>query len=103
LPTMSDIKNEPIAASSSDDYNITNHNNTHNKSWATRNGLNFASFTAHEDSASGTVELERTMKPRHLNMIAIGGRLVLSRSPRRERDSGQWLQSKDLLRHLGRF
>lgn len=42
-------------------------------SWATRNGLNFASFTAHQDHESGTVELERTMKPRHLNMIAIGG------------------------------
>ncbi|KAI5459145.1 amino acid permease/ SLC12A domain-containing protein [Mariannaea sp. PMI_226] len=44
-----------------------------NKSWATRNGLNFNSFTPHEDYGSGTVELERTMKPRHLNMIAIGG------------------------------
>ncbi len=47
-----------------------------NKSWATRNGLNFASFGPHEDHATGTVELERTMKPRHLNMIAIGGRYV---------------------------
>lgn len=46
------------------------------KSWATRNGLNLASFTPHEDSGAGTVDLERTMKPRHLNMIAIGGRFV---------------------------
>ncbi|KAI5466842.1 amino acid permease/ SLC12A domain-containing protein [Mariannaea sp. PMI_226] len=43
------------------------------RSWATRVGLNFESFTKHEDSDTGTVELERTMKPRHLNMIAIGG------------------------------
>lgn len=44
------------------------------KSWATRNGLTLQSFTAHEDHGKGTVELERRMKPRHLNMIAIGGR-----------------------------
>ncbi|KAF4976525.1 hypothetical protein FZEAL_6817 [Fusarium zealandicum] len=43
------------------------------KSWATRNGLTFSSFTPHEDSGTGSVELERSMKPRHLNMIAIGG------------------------------
>ena len=46
------------------------------KSWALRNGLTPASFTAHEDYSKGTVELQREMKPRHLNMIAIGGRLV---------------------------
>lgn len=45
-------------------------------SWATRNGLTIESFKSHEDQANGTVELEREMKPRHLNMIAIGGRLV---------------------------
>ncbi|KAJ4244745.1 Amino-acid permease inda1 [Fusarium torreyae] len=43
------------------------------KSWALRNGLTPASFTAHEDYSKGTVELQREMKPRHLNMIAIGG------------------------------
>ncbi|KAH7152103.1 amino acid permease/ SLC12A domain-containing protein [Dactylonectria estremocensis] len=43
------------------------------QSWATRNGLNLSSFTAHDDHGTGTVELERRMKPRHLNMIAIGG------------------------------
>lgn len=48
----------------------------HEKSWATRNGLNFTSFTPHEDHGTGSVELERNMKPRHLNMIAIGGRSV---------------------------
>jgi amino acid permease len=47
------------------------------QSWATRNGLNLKSFTPHDDLGTGTVELERTMKPRHLNMIAIGGRSVL--------------------------
>ncbi|KAH7251204.1 amino acid permease/ SLC12A domain-containing protein [Fusarium tricinctum] len=43
------------------------------KSWALRNGLTPASFGAHEDYSKGTVELSRDMKPRHLNMIAIGG------------------------------
>jgi hypothetical protein len=46
------------------------------KSWALRNGLTPESFKAHEDYSKGTVELSRDMKPRHLNMIAIGGRLV---------------------------
>lgn len=46
------------------------------KSWALRNGLTPESFKPHEDHDKGTVELEREMKPRHLNMIAIGGRLV---------------------------
>lgn len=46
-------------------------------SWALRNGLTIESFKAHDDYAKGTVELSRDMKPRHLNMIAIGGRLVL--------------------------
>ncbi|KAH8657665.1 amino acid permease-domain-containing protein [Xylariales sp. PMI_506] len=41
--------------------------------WATRNGLNLASFGPHKDYETGTVELERSMRPRHLNMIAIGG------------------------------
>ncbi|KAF5670000.1 amino-acid permease inda1 [Fusarium heterosporum] len=43
------------------------------QSWAMRNGLTPASFGAHEDYSKGTVELSREMKPRHLNMIAIGG------------------------------
>jgi len=36
----------------------------------TRNGLNFKSFQRRPLSA---VELDKTMKPRHLHMIAIGG------------------------------
>ncbi|KAM0250794.1 hypothetical protein ACHAP5_002011 [Fusarium lateritium] len=43
------------------------------KSWALRNGLTPGSFGAHEDYSKGTAELSRDMKPRHLNMIAIGG------------------------------
>lgn len=50
------------------------------KSWATRNGLNLTSFTRHEDLGMGSMELERAMKPRHLHMIAIGGRSVLGGS-----------------------
>jgi amino acid transporter len=40
--------------------------------WATRNGLNLRSFGKKEYGV-GIVELERSMKPRHLHMIAIGG------------------------------
>ncbi|KAI1419597.1 amino acid permease/ SLC12A domain-containing protein [Xylaria sp. FL1777] len=38
----------------------------------TRNGLNMESFKM-RDYGHGIVELDRTMKPRHLHMIAIGG------------------------------
>lgn len=38
----------------------------------TRNGLNFRSFQK-RDYGTGIVELERSMKTRHLHMIAIGG------------------------------
>ena len=40
--------------------------------WATRNGLNLRSFQK-RSYGHGIVELDRTMKPRHLHMIAIGG------------------------------
>ncbi|KAF5979506.1 putative amino acid permease NAAP1 [Fusarium bulbicola] len=43
------------------------------QSWALRNGLTPGSFAPHADYAKGTAELQRDMKPRHLNMIAIGG------------------------------
>ncbi|KAF5022159.1 hypothetical protein F66182_5794 [Fusarium sp. NRRL 66182] len=43
------------------------------KSWALRNGLTLESFKPHEHHGKGVVELQREMKPRHLNMIAIGG------------------------------
>ncbi|KAL6916764.1 hypothetical protein ACHAPO_006879 [Fusarium lateritium] len=46
---------------------------TPKQSWALRNGLTLESFKAHDDYGKGTVELSRDMKPRHLNMIAIGG------------------------------
>ena len=42
------------------------------ESFMTRNGLNFESFKPREYGV-GIVELERSMKPRHLHMIAIGG------------------------------
>ncbi|OLN96418.1 Amino-acid permease inda1-like protein 1 [Colletotrichum chlorophyti] len=38
----------------------------------TRNGLNLKSFQR-RDAGTGEVELDRSMKPRHLQMIAIGG------------------------------
>ena len=41
------------------------------ESWATRNGLSAKSFQR-KDYGTGIIELERRMKPRHLNMIAIG-------------------------------
>ncbi|CAJ2510590.1 Uu.00g062150.m01.CDS01 [Anthostomella pinea] len=40
--------------------------------WATRLGVNAESFKK-RDYGKGIVELERSMKPRHLHMIAIGG------------------------------
>jgi yeast amino acid transporter len=40
--------------------------------WATRNGVNLESFKM-RDYGHGIVELDRSMKPRHLHMIAIGG------------------------------
>ncbi|KAF7548411.1 hypothetical protein G7Z17_g7073 [Cylindrodendrum hubeiense] len=76
---MADIENKaPVAVvpdSRTSDEKVGSHESTTKPelSWATRNGLNLASFGAHQDHGSGTVELERTMKPRHLNMIAIGG------------------------------
>jgi amino acid permease len=42
-------------------------------SWATRNGLTIESFKRREPVDGGRVELDRTMRKRHLNMIAIGG------------------------------
>lgn len=47
-------------------------NKFHNESWATRNGLNMRSF-GKRDYGAGIVELDRSMKGRHLQMIAIGG------------------------------
>ena len=40
--------------------------------WATRNGLSLDSFKRRVNG-EGPAELDRRMKPRHLNMIAIGG------------------------------
>ena len=45
---------------------------TEDDSFMTRNGLNAESFKK-KYYGTGIVELERSMKPRHLNMIAIGG------------------------------
>ncbi|KAK1992967.1 amino acid permease [Colletotrichum falcatum] len=39
----------------------------------TRNGLNLRSFQRRDDGGTGATELDRSMKPRHLQMIAIGG------------------------------
>lgn len=46
--------------------------------WATRNGLNFKSFQV-RDYGPGIVELDRSMKSRHLHMIAIGELLCVVR------------------------
>jgi amino acid transporter len=42
------------------------------ESWMTRNGLNMESFQK-RDYGTGIVELDRSMRTRHLHMIAIGG------------------------------
>ncbi|EXK25640.1 hypothetical protein FOMG_17712 [Fusarium oxysporum f. sp. melonis 26406] len=46
--------------------------NYREKDFFTRNGLNLRSFTR-RDYGTGDIELDRSMKSRHLNMIAIGG------------------------------
>lgn len=47
-------------------------NSYDNEDFMTRNGLNLNSFRCKEYGL-GLVELDRTMKTRHLHMIAIGG------------------------------
>ncbi|KAI0444029.1 amino acid permease/ SLC12A domain-containing protein [Xylaria telfairii] len=49
-----------------------NHDVVRNSNFYTRNGLNLESFKV-RDYGQGIVELDRSMKPRHLHMIAIGG------------------------------
>jgi amino acid permease len=46
--------------------------NTEDESFWTRNGLNLTSFKKRH-YGPGLVDLDRSMKTRHLNMIAIGG------------------------------
>jgi amino acid transporter len=58
-------------------YNETGHSKdaaatVAEEDWATRNGLNLKSFKK-RDYGRGIVELDRSMKARHLHMIAIGG------------------------------
>jgi yeast amino acid transporter len=43
----------------------------HEEDWKTRTGLNLKSFQR-RDYGTGIVELDRSMKGRHLHMIAIG-------------------------------
>lgn len=47
-------------------------NSFDNETWATRNGLTLDSFKMRH-YGRGIIELDRTLKSRHLNMIAIGG------------------------------
>lgn len=48
------------------------HNSFDDEPWATRNGLNLDSFRCRHYGL-GYQEMDRAMKGRHLNMIAIGG------------------------------
>jgi amino acid transporter len=48
------------------------YNSYADETWATRNGLNLESFKC-KHYGHGLVELDRSMKTRHLHMIAIGG------------------------------
>lgn len=62
IPTHTDT-----AAGTTDEYD-----GSANESWATRLGITADSFKRREGDLD-TNELDRRMKPRHLNMIAIGG------------------------------
>jgi amino acid transporter len=53
-------------------HNQDIYNSYDDESWATRNGLNLESFKC-KHYGHGLVELDRSMKSRHLHMIAIGG------------------------------
>jgi amino acid transporter len=71
------ITNDPgvTTEGSSDKYNDAAYHESgtevvHQEDFATRNGLNLRSFARR---TGGNVALDKTMKPRHLNMIAIGG------------------------------
>ncbi|TRX91035.1 hypothetical protein FHL15_008017 [Xylaria flabelliformis] len=57
----------PAYTNATDDYEVKRDAN-----FFTRNGLNLESFKM-RDYGQGIVELDRSMKPRHLHMIAIGG------------------------------
>jgi amino acid transporter len=48
------------------------HDVVRDPNWMTRNGLNLESFKK-RNYGHGIVELDRSMKKRHLHMIAIGG------------------------------
>ncbi|KAK3314610.1 amino acid permease-domain-containing protein [Apodospora peruviana] len=72
-----DVTPEKESLPAAPDYNAglapeaTAHDRMEDDFW-TRNGLNLRSFKK-RDYGEGTVELERSMKTRHLHMIAIGG------------------------------
>ncbi|KAH8156552.1 hypothetical protein CIB48_g11691 [Xylaria polymorpha] len=57
----------PAYTSATETHEVVRDNNFY-----TRNGLNLESFKV-RDYGQGIVELDRSMKPRHLHMIAIGG------------------------------
>ncbi|KAL8397237.1 hypothetical protein RB594_004088 [Gaeumannomyces avenae] len=63
----------PTYGGKSEDVGAVDHAAPHREeNWYTRNGLNFESFKKRSMGES-IVELDRTMKARHLHMIAIGG------------------------------
>lgn len=71
-PTMVEDKSIPERSGSVHSVSAGGAATVQEESFLTRHGLNLTSFKKRH-YGRGIVELERPMKPRHLNMIAIGG------------------------------
>ncbi|KAH7015808.1 amino-acid permease inda1 [Ilyonectria destructans] len=71
-PTMVEDKSIPERSGSVHSVSAGGAATVQEESFLTRHGLNLASFKKRH-YGHGIVELDRPMKPRHLNMIAIGG------------------------------
>lgn len=71
-PTMVEDKSIPERSGSVHSVSAGGATTVQEESFLTRNGLNLTSFKKRH-YGNGIVELDRPMKPRHLNMIAIGG------------------------------
>lgn len=71
-PAEKDVGLPGYSAARTDTHNSHQDGAIRSDNFYTRNGLNLESFKK-RDYGAGIVELDRSMQPRHLQMIAIGG------------------------------